>query len=528
MNIVTQGNERLTDRGRKLTLLALRLITIVMFFLFGSGLQYTVQRFAPTNQEEFLPALFALICVEAMLTYSRTKALEGREKTVFRISEVITIAVILKIFLLTQNTGLVLSSELASWQNNFFMSFLDGKFITHLIVILGVWVTTNYLMGLFDQLHERELDATWEDIGKLSNSLKNIRSRMIAVMVTMLVFLIILTTMASVEINIPDLLSFTAITYQPVWLVMVFTVLLLTQFSLTQFVLLRSRWEMDRAVMTPAVPRQWLTYGLVFLTITGIVAAFLPTGYSVSFFDLLGGLVFILTQIFSLLFYLLTLPFILLMRLFSGKETPMNAPPPIELPTASSQPNSPGNLPPIFEILRVILFWGAFFSIIGFAFYQIITTNKEVWKSLASLPFFRWFANLFQQLKLFFNMAGKSLQEQMKRLQPSGLPRPSIRFPGFRQPGEPRDPRARIIVLYKSLVEYAGIQGIKREDHQTPYQYEQQLEGNLPEVTGEVEDVTEGFVEARYSVHTLDESTADRLAGEYTRIKKSLDNRTTN
>ncbi len=381
-------------------------------------------------------------------------------------------------------------------------------------------------MGLFDQLHDRELDASWEDAGKLSNSLKHIRNQMNAVMVAMLIILIVVIAISSVAIDIPDLISFKASTQNPAWLVMVFAVLLMVQFSLTQFVLLRSRWDLDRASMARGVPRQWLVYGLVFLLVVGLIAGLLPTSYTVSIFDLLRGFVAIMSQIVGVLFYLLTLPFILLMRLFSGNDSPAADPPAVDLPTVLPSANTPFVLPPIFEILRILLFWGLFIAIVGFAFYQLITSNKEIWKAISSFALIRWLAKVFGRLKAFLGIAGQVLQEQLKRIQISALKTPAIRLPGFKHPVLPDDPRARIIVLYKSLIDYAGSQGIKRKDYQTPYQYKTQLEGSVPEVSGEVADVTEGFVEARYSAHPLDASTADRLAADYSQIKKSLDNRT--
>jgi len=525
MSSSSPGQAVRADMGRRFTLIALRAITVGMFFLFGMGLLYAIQRFSPATRVNYLPFYCAIFALEAIFTYTRTRMIEGRERTMFRVSELVTFAIILKVFLLLGTPGSDFTSLLLAWQNDFLASFFDGAYMTHLIIFLGTWGITTYLMDLFDQLHERELDATWEDPGKLSNSLKHIRGQMSTVLVAMLIFLMAITTLSSVGIHIPDLISYEATGLHPAWVVMLFAVLLMIQFSLTQFILLRSRWELDRAAMSRQVPRQWLVYGLVFLAVIGILAVLLPTRYTVSFFDLLAGLVSLLSQVFGLLIYLITLPFILLMRLFSGEETPAAEPPPLELPQVAPGAASPLHLPPIFEIIRIVIFWGAFILIVGFALYQFFSANKDIWRSIAGFPLVRWLGGLLRILRAFFVRAGEVVQQQIQRIQLAGLRAPDFRMNNLRQGAHPKDPRAKIILLYRRLVEEASHQGIRRLEHQTPYQYRELLEGSLPEVTGEVTDITEGFVEARYSRHPIDDPVADRLADESTRVRQSLENR---
>ncbi len=135
--------------GRKFTLLAMRVITLVLFYLFGLGMLYAVDHFNPGQSEGFLPALVAIISIEAILTHIRTRDLDGRERNLFRLSEIITIAVFLKAFLLLQNPALNLPTELAAWQNNFVLSFLSDGYMEHLLLLLGVWTATGYFNGAF-------------------------------------------------------------------------------------------------------------------------------------------------------------------------------------------------------------------------------------------------------------------------------------------------------------------------------------------------------------------------------------------
>jgi hypothetical protein len=84
------------------------------------------------------------------------------------------------------------------------------------------------------------------------------------------------------------------------------------------------------------------------------------------------------------------------------------------------------------------------------------------------------------------------------------------------------NPREKIIYFYLNLVELAGEQGIARKPSQTPYQYENRLIGEVPEVNQDLRGLTDTFIEARYSQHPVEQPTAEQANSLWERIKAVL------
>ena len=509
------------QESRRLTTQALRIVTLLVFILFGFGLRFLIERFYPGFRAAYLPVILGISSAIAIYSHARMKTLEGRERTLFWVSELITLAVILKVFLLVRGGGQSLQTQITALQRNVMEAIFNPSYIFMLFSCLLAWVLTNHLTSLSDQMHERELDVVWDDLGRVQNSLKQIRNQMIAIYVSLLVFFVFIIAIASVPIVIPGVLSIPTAPAAPIWMAMLFGTLILIILSLTQFTLLRSRWDIDRSKVSSIVPRQWLISGLILIGVIGIIAVILPTRYSISFFDLLIWLSGILVQIASFLMYLLTLPFALLSRLFSSEQPQSPEPPPFQLPEMQAPPPAQA-FPPILALIRDILFWGLTIAIISFAFYQFISSNSILVNKLRSFGIVKWLSNILQQILALFRGAGRVIQEQIARIQKSGIKLPGINLSARMREGVPKDPRGRIIYLYKELVEFAGEHGIHRQEHQTPYQYKTTFEDKVPVVVNDVTDVTNVFVESRYSRHPIDEQAVERFNGELENIKKTL------
>ena len=520
MNTAPQS-DTVIQESRRLTTSAMRLATVLVFILFGFGIRFILERFLPGFRAPYLPFILAISSSFAIYSYTRRKTLEGRDKTLFWVSELITLAVILKVFLLLRGGGQSSQTDVAALQRNIFETIFNPSYIFMLFICLLVWVLTNHLASLTDQMHERELDVSWDDLGRVQNSLKQIRNQMIAIYASVLVFFVLIIAFASVPIVIPGVLSIPKAPTAPIWMAMLFGTLLLIILSLTQFALLRSRWDIDRSKVSGTVPRQWLIIGLILVGVIGIIAAILPTQYSISFFDLLIWLSNVLVQIASILMYLLTLPFALLSRLFSSQPPESPEPPPFQIPRFEEPPPAQA-FPPILALIRDILFWGLTFAIVAFAFYQFISSNSILVTRLKSIGLVKWLSNVIQHILALFRGAGRIIQEQIARIQKSGMKLPGMNLSSRKRESAPTDPRGRIIYLYKELIYFAGEHGIRRQEHQTPYQYKATFENKVPVVVNDVTDVTNVFVESRYSTHPVGEQDAARFSNELENIKKTL------
>jgi hypothetical protein len=84
------------------------------------------------------------------------------------------------------------------------------------------------------------------------------------------------------------------------------------------------------------------------------------------------------------------------------------------------------------------------------------------------------------------------------------------------------NPREKIIYFYLNLVQLGRERGLSRRPSETPYQYDQRLISAVPEVDSELRRLTDEFIEARYSPHTVDTPAAEQAGSLWERIKAVL------
>ncbi len=83
-------------------------------------------------------------------------------------------------------------------------------------------------------------------------------------------------------------------------------------------------------------------------------------------------------------------------------------------------------------------------------------------------------------------------------------------------------PREQIRYFYLSTVHRAGEQGVPRADNETPLEYVRDLKEQWPEAQSELDELTQAFVEARYSPQPIDRSAVARVKEEWKRIRERL------
>jgi hypothetical protein len=85
-----------------------------------------------------------------------------------------------------------------------------------------------------------------------------------------------------------------------------------------------------------------------------------------------------------------------------------------------------------------------------------------------------------------------------------------------------QSPRHRIVYYYLSLLKHAEKEGLARQDHQTPYEYEPDLAESAPTVQSEIRDVTDIFVQARYSADQFANDRVSVVKRQWQQIRKAL------
>jgi hypothetical protein len=264
---------------------------------------------------------------------------------------------------------------------------------------------------------------------------------------------------------------------------------------------------------------------VVFLLGVSLVALILPTYYTLgplqACLGLLGMVYAVLSFLVGLLFFLVTLPFALLLP---NVENP--TPPPLEIaPLPTPEPAVAGTPVPWLEVLASAIFWVVVLAILGYAIVRFLRDRAgepedgEPAEGTLWRRFRAWMRDLWQRLwtwrqgvqdQLALRWAGRRAESPLA----GRLPR--LFFLG-RLP-----PREMVRFFYLSAARRAAQAGQPRRSGQTPYEYQDSLDEQFPELEPDLEGLTDAFVQARYGSQPVEEKDATAVKPLWQRVKAAL------
>ncbi len=503
-------------------------LVCLMMLSLGIGFAQMGTRLFQDWKGAYLIGVSFLVAIEALATRKRVADMEeGRDKMIFHISEWLGFAVGIKLLIYLVNNPAQLLADIPRWQTNFIETFFTGEYIMALILTTAVWMLTRAYAGEIEELHLRELDAQWDELGKLQNALHDIRNRIasrIFVVGAVIVLLAIIT-----RVETPVILRETqrgTLAYNlPIANVVFYFLLALVLLSQTQFALLRTRWLWQHLPISSHLASNWIKYGLLFFVALAVLVFFLPTGYSLGLLDTLRYTFQYLSQFLSVLIFIFTLPFTLCLSLLA--LLPSNHSTSVPPPAPTIIPQAPAANHPIawLEFLRSLLFWVIFLGVIFLALRFYLSQNAALWAAITRFPLVRLFSNAWKRFLSFVTGARRQVrglvQEGMKRLRQQ---RPTAAGQALRRVFNlaRMNPREKIIFFYLNLIELGSDRGLIRKSSQTPYQYEKYLRNSIPDIDPELHHLTDNFLEARYSQHPVEPPQAEAANSLWERIKAVL------
>ena len=128
---------------------------------------------------------------------------------------------------------------------------------------------------------------------------------------------------------------------------------------------------------------------------------------------------------------------------------------------------------------------------------------------------------LWLRLRRRVRVAGYTLRQRLRSPAPPAGDAPAGPARGLRRPG-PLSPREQIRYYYLSTVRRAGARGVPRADSETPLEYVHDLKQEWPEAESELDELTQAFVEARYSPQPIDKPAVARVKEEWKRGRERL------
>jgi hypothetical protein len=305
---------------------------------------------------------------------------------------------------------------------------------------------------------------------------------------------------------------------------LVYFVLGLVMLGQGRFVLLRKGWREQNTSVAGNLAGRWVRYSLVFIGLAALLAFLLPTGYTVGLLDLLAMIVAfvaeIVTFVWLVLMFLISLPFWLIASLFKRPERPASRPPlpPVDFSRYGARTRMPFN----WEMLRSLLFWIVVLGVVGYVLRGYLRDHPELLEALKRFAPFRVVYNLWIALWRRLGMWVVSVRARLPRRSSSKRKRRSPARRGRRFWPGARSLRERVLYYYLSILRRAKSEGFPRRPSQTPYEYNDVLGRNLSETREELDLVTQAFVEARYSLRQVEPERASRVRVGWQRVMDAL------
>ena len=519
-------SESIESIERWSTLISHVLVSIMLACVAASIAQFG-SRLSPGWNGSFLPWVILVISFEAMHSkrVSSRLALFGAEWFTFRGVEIVVLMIFLKALLYLVNGPAQLAADLKLWQKDFLMSFFTPGYVGLILISLVFWALSSRLSDiLFAMEGDVVLLSRDVPIG-FNKDRQQAREQLFDVILFLGAFMVLLTS--AVRINLEAVWGSRPPIHGSVFTLVLYFVIALVLLSQTQFSILRAGWAWERISLGRNLGKRWLVYSLVFLLFLAGIALLLPTRYSLGLLSILNYLFGLLVYGFFALWGLIMLGITALLRLFGldAGEPDAERPPQPVIPPRLDVPAPPGGPLPWLELLKSTLFWVIFLGLILFSLFQFVKQRQDLWTKLRIAPGLAWLGAAWDWFKRWLrgvnrevSAAVRSRLQSIRRTAAGRALTEPWRFINLRR----LSPRDRVLFFYLALVRRSKERGISRGESQTPYEYEKSLLSAFPDADEELAGITGAFVEARYSLHPIEEHQASKVRGWWQRLRRLL------
>jgi len=450
----------------------------------AAGWVGTLESFLQDWHGGYLVLLVALATLETLIAdqYVRARGLYREHRLQIRFAELALILLLLKPLTFLHRGWAALWADSQHWLLQP-LSFLDSDYVIGAVVLLVTWPLaldlSNCLAAMQDAFSAQDREQ----------GLNDLKERF------MWGALVLLIPVALQRVNLLSL----GIGVRPaqvsalVWLPLVYFGLGLLLFSQARLTLLQAHWAQEQIQVDPALNRRWAGWGLIFVGGITALALLMPAGDTMLGFHVLVWLMWSITLVgrvlLSILLLLLTLLLAPCMLLSPAKNVervslPQLSPPPLEA-------SSPG----WFANLQAVLFWIVAVIALFFLLRIVWRDRRELGSDKMWQALLEWWRSIWSWILGCKNRVAIRLRHPPSRAAGSA----AEAGPSWWERWRARTARERVRRLYLAMLNRAAQVGAPRERHQTPYEYAARL---LPRITDEakaLDQLTEAFVQARYS-----------------------------
>jgi hypothetical protein len=472
----------------------------------------------PTWSGTFLVVGCVLTALEAHYSYRlvRAREMRGADVTRFRIIEIATLFILLKIGSYVGDRWIDVLADIRAWPYDPLNILLDRETVAAFVLALLSWLASTQTIQDLERIGEPP-----EHIRSYISPRERLANRFFWGGIVLLVIagiarLGIATLLHLSHPSVPGL----------VLNVLVYFLLGLAMLGQAHFTRLHRLWQAQKVKIAEGLADRWARYSLIFIGLAALIAFLLPTGYTFGLLDVAATILFALGYVLVVLGLFLSFLFGLLMMplawLFKDSYTTPNVPSPLEFPRPEASGAGPGGVANWWEILRSLLFWAVALGMVVYVIRSYLHDRPELLAALTALKPIRFLRDLLAALWRRLVGLAEAVNERLPgRMQlRAGRGSPETPFRLFRLGALP--PRERILYYYLSILRRASRLGLPRRRSQTPHEYDDTLGPHLDQARPEMTQLTQAFIEARYSRHAFDQERDKQVRARWQQVKAAL------
>jgi hypothetical protein len=481
----------------------------------------------------WLVFIIALESIHAQRLLTRM-SIENRDRFRFRFVEWVVIVLTVRFAVYLEYGAARLTSDFAAWATNM-GSFFDMGFIINCIIVAAFWGVALALATTMQELEATPLEkmpavtdpdhylrTTMPHQGRVDR-----QSRLNRIISTFFVGgVLILLLAGGSRVDMRDLIVLRHSASSGVILnVLIYFMIGFLLISQARYTILKANWDLQDIPVLGNMGRRWLLLVMGFLALVGFISAILPVNYSVSMLDTIGlvvrWIIYIVVQVAFFILFLVSYLIGLILNLFMGAPKPDSP----NMTSPMAQPPLPvvegGGPASWWLLLRSLIFWTVLFGIVGYSLYHFAAYRLGLFQNLRVRRFLGWLSTFWNGFREASRRTARRMRERLAaRLaaQRARIERQRWRYVNIHK----LSPRDRVRYFYLSVLYRSAQQGLPRPKGATPLEYERLLARALPDATEPVDDLTQAFLEARYSEHLLDEARVSTVQSVWRHVRRAL------
>lgn len=507
---------------------------VAMGACLGTGLASLAGAIYPGAYASALPWLALLVGIESLYSraVSRRVTRTFQQRILYFASEWIIIGLIVKGIVLAGAGFAALADEAQRWLADFYTFIFEPAFLLSLIALFIVWSAVRVLAGdlaplaMDERKLLRQMQAT-EERGGLSEVRDNFAGHVIAGGISLAVILVLATLVR--------MLSAAKAAPAPAIVLLIYFTLSLLLLGHTRVRAAISTWAIEGVEIEPGLGTRWAGYGLALALGLALIALLLAAGNPLTLFQslstlvrsILFGLIYFITLIWMLIVFMFQ---VIAFALFSLIAWLFGTPPPAapQLQTPEQQPLERATATPIDIPFGSALLVAFGIALVAGALYYLLSRRLALGDELRTAgsllgllrrrlaAFWVWLMGLFAQ--------PAALLQKLRSDQPKSPSQAKDAETALGHRAGLRNMTARALVryYYGLLLQRGAQSGMPRNPAHTPSEYAQVLDQGAPDASQDVDQLTQAFIEARYSTHDVSDQQAAAVREWFIRVRNAL------